>query len=87
VTLVAKLRTHWRGLCAAVCLIGILYVASLGPFFAFSRKGYTDWLPGGIVRAYAFPGEALSRVPGLGRLIEFYVDTWLEHFDVRDATM
>lgn len=55
-----RMRLHWRGLGAAVCLILILYVASLGPFLALSRKG---WRPGVIVRAYALPGKALSHIP------------------------
>ena len=57
------------------------------PTLALSRRGHTSWLPREVVRAYALPGKALSHVPGLGRMVDLYVDTWLGRFDVRDSTM
>jgi hypothetical protein len=54
----------------------LLYVLSIGPAHGLALRGYLDASEGGVAQTLYSPLVRLLDVPGIGGVIQWYMDLW-----------
>ena|ERR1022692_4607447 len=54
----------------------VLYLLLLGPLVALAGKGYLNFVPESVGRAFLLPAAPVAGVPGIRNILRDYLDWW-----------